>query len=62
VIRQRLVGYDAQTMPVLEFFAERVKFFEVDGSDRKPEDLSNEIVNWIQTTITDEGSASGEGL
>lgn len=54
VIRQRLVAYDAQTMPVLKFFSERVRFFEVDGSNRKPEDLSNEIVNWIQTTAQDE--------
>ncbi len=51
VIRQRLVGYDAQTMPVLQFFADKVRFFEVDGSNRKPEDLSNEIVTWIQTNI-----------
>ena len=50
VIRQRLVAYDAQTMPVLKYFSERVKFFEVDGSYRKPEDLSNEIVNWIVST------------
>ncbi len=57
VIRQRLVAYDAQTMPVLQFFAERVDFFEVDGSNRKPEDLSDEIVNWIQTTVQ-EGKAS----
>ena len=57
VIRQRLVAYDAQTMPVLKFFSERVRFFEVDGSNRKPEDLSNEIVNWIQTT-TQDGKAS----
>lgn len=62
VIRQRLVGYDAQTMPVLQFFAERVKFFEVDGSNRKPEDLSSKIVNWIQTAIEEHGSTSGEGL
>ncbi|MBM3762755.1 MAG: nucleoside monophosphate kinase [Acidobacteria bacterium] len=64
VIRQRLVAYDAQTMPVLEFFAAHVRFFEVDGSDRKPEDLSNEIVNWIQSAADDAefDSASGEGL
>jgi len=64
VIRQRLVAYDAQTMPVLEFFAAHVRFFEVDGSYRKPEDLSNEIVNWIQSAADDAEfeSASGEGL
>jgi adenylate kinase len=62
VIRQRLVAYDAQTMPVLEFFAERAKFFEVDGSDRKPEDLSSEIVNWIQAAIGEQDSSTGEGL
>ena len=65
VIRQRLVAYDAQTMPVLKFFAERVNFFEVDGSDRKPEDLSSEIVTWIQTAMDEIGehdASSGEGL
>ncbi len=61
VIRQRLAAYDAQTMPVLAYFAERVKFFEVDGSNRKPEDLSNEIVSWIQNAI-EEDTSSGEGL
>lgn len=50
VIRQRLVAYDAQTKPVLEFFSTRVKFFRVDGSDRKPEDLADEIVNWIEVS------------
>lgn len=48
VIRQRLVAYDAQTMPVLDYFSSRVKFFRVDGSDRKPDDLSDEIVRWIE--------------
>lgn len=62
VIRQRLVAYDAQTMPVLQYFAERVKFFEVDGSNRKPEDLSNEIVTWIQTSMDEQDAESGEGL
>ena len=61
VIRQRLVAYDAQTMPVLEYFASRVRFFEVDGSDRKPDDLSGEIVTWIQTSMDDD-LTSGEGL
>jgi len=65
VIRQRLVGYEAQTRPVLEFFAARVKFLEVDGSSRKPEDLANEIVTWIETDIADDADgvgSSGEGL
>jgi adenylate kinase len=61
VIRQRLLAYDAQTMPVLEYFASRVRFFEVDGSDRKPDDLSGEIVTWIQTSMDDD-LTSGEGL
>ncbi len=47
VIRQRLAAYDAQTKPVLEYFASRVNYLSVEGSDRKPEDLSNEIVSWI---------------
>lgn len=63
VIRQRLVAYDAQTMPVLEYFSERVKFFEVDGSERKPEDLAKEIVTWIHNAIdADIEEVSGEGL
>ena len=63
VIRQRLVGYDAQTMPVLEYFFARVRFFEVDGSDRKPEHLANEIVTWIRSAIdADTDEISGEGL
>jgi adenylate kinase len=63
VIRQRLVAYDAQTIPVLEFFSERVRFFEVDGSDRKPEHLAKEIVTWIRTAIdADTDEISGEGL
>lgn len=65
VIRQRLAAYDAQTMPVLEFFSTRVKFIEVDASSRKPEDLSNEIVHWIQTAFDDPAEmtgSSGEGL
>ncbi|MFN7544717.1 MAG: adenylate kinase family protein [Acidobacteriota bacterium] len=63
VIRQRLVGYDAQTMPVLEYFFARVRFFEVDGSDRKPEHLAKEIVTWIRSAIdADTDEISGEGL
>jgi adenylate kinase len=63
VIRQRLVAYDAQTMPVLAYFSERVRFFEVDGSDRKPEHLAKEIVTWIKTAIdADTDEISGEGL
>lgn len=65
VIRQRLVAYEAQTRPVLEFFAARVKFLEVDGSSRKPEDLANELVTWIETDIADDThgvGSSGEGL
>lgn len=52
VIRQRLAGYDAQTKPVLEFFSTRVSSLAVEGSNRKPEDMSGEIVNWIQATIS----------
>lgn len=54
VIRQRLVAYDAQTKPVLEFFSTRVKFFEVEGTGRKPEQMSDEIVNWIQSAMSPE--------
>jgi adenylate kinase len=48
VIRERLAAYDAQTKPVLEFFSQRVNFLTVDGSNRKPEHMSDEIVSWIR--------------
>jgi adenylate kinase len=51
VIRQRLVAYDAQTKPVLEYFSQRVSFFEVEGTGRKPEQMSDEIVNWILNAL-----------
>ncbi len=51
VIRQRLAAYDAQTKPVLEFFSTRVRSLAVEGSNRKPEEMSGEIVTWIQEAI-----------
>lgn len=47
VIRQRLVAYDELTEPVLAFFAKRTAFLSVNGNDRKPEAMSDEIVAWI---------------
>lgn len=54
VIRQRLVAYDAQTMPVLDFFSTRVSFYEVMGSGRKPETVSDDIVAWIESAPLNE--------
>lgn len=54
VIRQRLVAYDAQTMPVLDFFSTRVSFYEVAGSGRKPETVSADIVAWIESAPLNE--------
>lgn len=48
VIRERLAAYDAQTKPVLDFFSTRVRSLAVEGGSRKPEEMSDEIVNWIQ--------------
>lgn len=63
VIRQRLVAYDAQTMPVLDFFSTRVSFYEVMGSGRKPETVSDDIVAWIESAPLNEtqpGFGGGE--
>jgi adenylate kinase len=44
VIRQRLSAYDAQTLPLLEFFGRGTgRFFEVDSSDRAPQEIAEEI-------------------
>ncbi len=48
VIRERLAAYDAQTKPVLEFFSTRVRSLAVEGGNRKPELMSDEIVSWIR--------------
>ncbi|GAB4362256.1 MAG: adenylate kinase [Bryobacter sp.] len=55
VIRQRLVAYEQLTAPVLAYLAERVDFLTIDGSDRKPESLSGEIVSWIEERMKARG-------
>lgn len=42
VVRERMVAYDAQTRPLLEFYGGRPLFFEVDG-DRPPEQITNTL-------------------
>jgi adenylate kinase len=62
VIRQRLVAYDAQTKPVLDFFSTRVSFFEVPGSGRKPESVSDDIVTWIEATSRGAGNSGAQEI
>jgi adenylate kinase len=58
VIRERLAAYDAQTKPVLEFFATRVSSLAVEGGNRKPELMSDEIVSWIRQAVREANGQS----
>ncbi len=45
-IRQRLVAYEQQTSPLIEYYREKDLLHEVDG-DRKPEVIAQELIEFL---------------
>lgn len=47
VIRERLAAYERQTRPLVEFYRQRTKFFEVDGN-QPPETVTNQLCRILE--------------
>ena len=63
VIRQRLTEYESQTRPILEYFREAgVPMFEIDGADRPPDVIAQEICNELQIAGAARETAAGLGV
>lgn len=64
VIRERLIQYEVQTRPILNFFKEAgVPLFEVQAAEAKPDQIANEINHWLRSQgLTDDAGATASNV
>ena len=48
-IRERLLAYEAQTAPLIDYYREEARFLDVDG-DRSPDRIAQELIQLLATS------------